>query len=340
MAVQAPLPDLYYQMVKMRRFEEALGDLWVEGRISGELHLGIGEEGIVAGVLAHLESGDGLALDHRPTPALVGAGVDLEAMILEMLGSENGLCRGRGGHMHLFDPERMAASSGIVGAAAPLACGFALANGRLRPGKIAVAFFGESALNQGMTMEAMNLAAVWTLPVLFVVKDNGWAISTRSSKMTGGDVRKRTAGLGVAHSKVDGEDVAAVWKTAGKAIANMRKGGGPHLIHATCMRPRGHFENDALIQMVRDPIGSRGELTGIVRGLAFSDGSSIGSRLAGAGAVTGTAVRMAWHQRGVRDPVDRAAEALDPDQQERVEIAGTYAVDQAVAAALHEATRS
>lgn len=338
MPAQAPLADLYHQMAKMRRFEEALGDLWLAGHISGELHLGIGEEGIIAGVIAHLEAGDGLALDHRPTPALVGAGVDVAAMTLEMLGSEDGLCRGRGGHMHLFDPDKMAASSGIVGASAPLACGFAVANDRLRPGKIAVAFFGESALNQGMTMEAMNLAAVWKLPVLFVVKDNGWAISTRSVKMTGGGIRKRAAGLGVASAKVDGEDVAAVWKTAGKAIAKMRKGGGPFLIHATCRRPRGHFENDALIQMVNDPVGSRGQLTGMMRGLVGAGGSSTGSRLAGVGAVTGTAVSMAWHQRGKgRDPLARAAEQLDTGQQERIVAAATDTVDRAVAAALQEA---
>lgn len=341
MAPQAPLPDLYHQMVKMRRFEEALGGLWGAGLISGEMHLGIGEEGIVAGVLAHLEGGDGLALDHRPTPALVGSGVDLEAMTLEMLGSEAGLCHGRGGHMHLLDPEHMAASSGIVGAAAPLACGFALANLRLRPDRIAVAFFGESALNQGMTMEAMNLAAVWKLPVLFVVKDNGWAISTRSHKMTGGDIHKRAAGLGVSASKVTGEDVAAVWKMAGKVIGKMRKGGGPHLIHATCKRPRGHFENDALIQMVNDPIGSRSEFTGIVRGLADGGGARPVARLAGAGAVAGTALRMAWHQRSdERDPVDMAAGQLDPGQQERLDNSATVEVDRAVANALESAGMS
>jgi pyruvate dehydrogenase E1 component alpha subunit len=338
MAAQAPLPDLYHQMVKMRRFEEALGDLWLAGLISGEMHLGIGEEGIVAGVLDHLGSGDGLALDHRPTPALVGSGVDLEAMILEMLGSEDGLCRGRGGHMHLFDPEHMAASSGIVGAAAPMACGFALANLRLRPGRIAVAFFGESALNQGMAMEAMNLAAAWKLPVLFVVKDNGWAITTRSHKMTGGDILKRATGLGVPASKTAGEDVAAVWKAAGKAIGKIRKGGGPHLIHATCKRPRGHFENDPLIQMVNDPIGFRSEITGIAHSLAAGSGSNPRARLAGAGTVTRTALQMAWHQRsGERDPLEEAAGQLDPDQQERLVHSATNTVDRAVANALERA---
>lgn len=325
-------------MVKMRLFEEALGDLWLAGLISGEMHLGIGEEGIVAGVLAHMEMGDGLALDHRPTPALVGTGVDLEAMALEMLGSDEGLCRGRGGHMHLFDPEHMAASSGIVGAAAPLACGFALANLRLRPGRIAVAFFGESAMNQGMTMEAMNLAAVWKLPVLFVIKDNGWAITTRSRKMTGGNILKRATGLGVPASKAAGEDVAAVWKAAGRAIGKIRKGGGPHLIHATCKRPRGHFENDPLIQMVNDPIGSRSEITGITHGLTDGSGSNPRARLSGAGAVTRTAMQMAWHQRsGERDPLEKAAGQLDPHQQKRLVQSATLAVDTAVANALDRA---
>jgi pyruvate dehydrogenase E1 component alpha subunit len=341
MASQAPLPDLYHQMVKMRRFEEALGNLWLAGLISGEMHLGIGEEGIVAGVLAHIESGDGLALDHRPTPALVGSGVDIETMTLEMLGSEEGLCHGGGGHMHLFEPGHMAASSGIVGAAAPLACGFALANLRLRPERIAVAFFGESALNQGMTMEAMNLAAVWKLPVLFVVKDNGWAITTRSRKMTGGSIHKRAAGLGVPSSKAAGDDAAAVWKIASKAIGKLRRGGGPQLIHATCKRPRGHFENDPLIHMVKDPIGSRSEITGIVRGLTDGGGSGPRARLAGAGAVTKTALRMAWHQRGnERDPLDNAAGRLDPHQRERLFEAATNDVDQAVVNALKRAGMS
>ncbi|NNC40214.1 MAG: thiamine pyrophosphate-dependent dehydrogenase E1 component subunit alpha [Acidimicrobiia bacterium] len=341
MASRAPLSDLYHQMVKMRRFEEALGNLWLAGLISGEMHLGIGEEGIAAGVLAHLESDDGLALDHRPTPALVGSGVDIETMTLEMLGSEDGLCRGRGGHMHLFDPGHMAASSGIVGASAPLACGFALANLRLRPGRIAVAFFGESALNQGMTMEAMNLAAVWKLPVLFVVKDNGWAITTSSRKMTGGSIHKRAAGLGVPSSKVAGDDVAAVWKVAGKAVGRLRRGAGPQLIHATCKRPRGHFENDPLIEMVNDPIGSTSEITGIVRGLADSGGSGPGARLAGAGAVTKTALRMAWHLRGpARDPLERAAGRLDPQQREGLLEDAAGEVDQAVASALKRAGMS
>ena len=178
---------LYELMYKARAFELALAELWSQGLISGEMHLGTGEEAIAAGVAAHLEQGDAVALDHRGTPILTLLGVDLTSMLKEMLGREDGLCRGRGGHMHLFAPERLAASSGIVGSSAPIAAGFALAAKRLRPGRVGVAFFGDGALNQGMLLEALNLAVAWSLPAIFVCKDNGWAITTRSSSVTGAE---------------------------------------------------------------------------------------------------------------------------------------------------------
>ena len=162
---------LYRKMLTCRRFEEAIAVLWHEGRISGEMHLGIGEEGINAGVLDHLGDDDAVALDHRGTAGMVLRGVDLAAIVKECLGAADGLCGGMGGHMHLFSKGHLAASSGIVGAAGPTACGFALAAQHLRPGTVAAAFFGEAAMNQGMLMEAMNLAAAWELPVLFVCRD-------------------------------------------------------------------------------------------------------------------------------------------------------------------------
>src|ERR1039457_6788055 len=116
--------ELYLQMARMRRMEVELGELWQRGLISGELHLGIGEEAVVAGVLAHVHDGDALADDHRAAPPLVARGSSLAAIVAEMLGCEAGLCRGLGGHMHLFDKERLAASSGIVGSARPVGFGF------------------------------------------------------------------------------------------------------------------------------------------------------------------------------------------------------------------------
>lgn len=330
--IRAPMVRLYRHMVRMRFFEEALADLWAAGLISGELHLGVGEEGIVAGLVDHLGEGDALALDHRPTTALVGRGVDLTEMALEMVGSESGLCHGRGGHMHLFAPELLAASSGIVGAAAPLACGFALAGQRMRHGSVAVAFVGEGAINQGMTMEAFNLAVVWRLPVVFVIKDNGWAITTRSSAMTAGSVQKRVRGFGMPVVRVDGSDVAAVWRVAGRAIDSARRG-SPFVVHATCHRPRGHFEGDPLVRMVEHPMGERDQLYDLLRGA--KDGASPASRrLAGLARVTQTVGSMALHRLGRhRDPVRRAARALTDEEAGSIRAAARHEVDRSVDAA-------
>jgi len=150
---------LYRLMLRSRLFEEAVRTLWVRGLISGEMHLGLGEEGIVAGITANMQPEDALALDHRGTPPMVMIGVDLELILRELLGKPTGLCAGKGGHMHLFSPEHRAASSGIVGAAGPTASGFALAAQLLRPGSLAIAYFGEGAINQGM-LEQSNVQPI------------------------------------------------------------------------------------------------------------------------------------------------------------------------------------
>src|SRR5512143_447943 len=172
--------SLYALMKRTRRFEEEVTRLWEAGLISGEMHLGTGEEAIIAGIVSQLRLGDAMALDHRGSAALLMRGVEPVPLLREMLGCADGLCGGQGGHMHLFSKEHLAASSGIVGSAGPAAIGFALAARRLRPGTIAVAFFGEGALHQGMLMESIHLASEWRLPVLFVCKDDGWAITTQA----------------------------------------------------------------------------------------------------------------------------------------------------------------
>jgi pyruvate dehydrogenase E1 component alpha subunit len=143
-----------------------------------------------------------------------------------------------GGHMHLFSKDHLAASSGIVGAAGPTAVGFALAAQYLRPGTIAVAFFGEGAINQGMLMESMNLASVWKLPVLFVCKDDSWSITAESEQMTGGTLNERVHGLGVQVVEVDGLDVSAVYQTAGDVIDKIRSDKGPIFLHANFVLKR------------------------------------------------------------------------------------------------------
>ncbi|MBC7188488.1 MAG: thiamine pyrophosphate-dependent dehydrogenase E1 component subunit alpha [Calditrichaeota bacterium] len=242
----ADLWFLYRQMLRSRRLEEEIKRLWEQGRISGEMHLGIGEEGVAAGVVTHLREGDAMALDHRGTPALVVRGVDLVELLREMLGDPRGLCAGRGGHMHLFSREHLAASTGIVGAGAPLAVGFALAAQLLRPERVAVAFFGDGAMNQGMLLESLNLAVVWRLPVVFVCKHNAWAITTKSDMVTGGDLVQRVQGFGMPAATVDGTDVEAVWEVAGEAITRARRGDGPQFLLATCPRLEGHLLGVAL----------------------------------------------------------------------------------------------
>lgn len=239
--MEPDLWSLYRQMLRSRRFEEFVKDLWERGKISGEMHLGIGEEAIAAGVVDHLHEGDAMALDHRGTPPLVARGVDLVVLLREFLGRGDGLCSGMGGHMHLFSPEHLAASSGIVGSSGPVAAGFALAAQCLRPENLAVAFFGEGAMNQGMLVETLNLAVAWKLPVLFVCKDNEWAITTPSHSVTGGNLIDRAKAFGMPAMEMDGTDVEAVWNAAGQGADRARNGNGPTFLLAHCPRLEGHF---------------------------------------------------------------------------------------------------
>ena len=278
-------PDLwplYTLMLKSRLFEEAIAKLWHDGLISGEMHLGTGEEAIITGIVAQLREGDAMALDHRGTSPLVIRGVDPVLILRELLGYPEGLCRGMGGHMHLFSKEHLTASSGIVGAAGPTAAGFALAAQHLRPSTVAVAFFGEGAMNQGMLMESMNLASVWNLPVLFVCKDDSWSITTESAKMTAGDLNERAHGLGISVVEADGLDVSAMWEAAHDAIERARSGQGSTFLHAQCVHLEGHFLGFQLMRIVRDPLR---EMPGISVPLAQSflkpSGASLRQRMAG-----------------------------------------------------------
>jgi pyruvate dehydrogenase E1 component alpha subunit len=254
--------SLYRQMFASRLFEEAVARLWRHGHISGEMHLGMGEEAIAAGVVGQLQAGDAMALDHRGTPPLLMRSVDPVLLLREFLGRSDGLCGGLGGHMHLFSPSHLAASSGIVGASGPAAAGFALAAQHLRPGAVAVAFFGEGAMNQGMLLEALNLAVVWKLPVLFVCKDDGWAITTRAFVVAGGNLAGRARAFGMRTRGVDGSDVKAVWAAAQEALGRARAGDGPTFLHARCVHLEGHFLGDPLLRVARRPLRQMRQMAG------------------------------------------------------------------------------
>jgi pyruvate dehydrogenase E1 component alpha subunit len=279
-ATKPDFPLLYRQMLRSRMFEEAVRELWRAGRISGEMHLGLGEEAICAGIVLQLRDGDAMALDHRGTPPLLMRGIAPERLLREFMGAPDGLCGGMGGHMHLFAPERLAASSGIVGAAGPAAAGFALAAQQLRPGTVSLAFFGEGAVNQGMLMESFNLAAAWRLPVLFVCKDNNLAITTASDTLTGGRLADRARGFGLPYFKADGADVEAVWRVAAKALRRARRGEGPSFLHFTCAHPEGHFLGDPLIQIARQPGNRLKQMApSLLRAALRGKGAPVGQRV-------------------------------------------------------------
>ncbi len=333
--------SLYALMLKSRLSEEAIAKLWHDGLISGEMHLGTGEEAIIAGVVSQLRKGDAMSLDHRGTAALLMRGVDPVLILRELLGHPDGLCGGMGGHMHLFSKAHLAASSGIVGAAGPTATGFALAAQYSHPGAIAVALFGEGAMNQGMLMESLNLASAWNLPVLFVCKDDGWAITTQSERVTGGDLNERARGLGIPAVNVDGCDVSEVWQASHEAIERARSGQGPTFLHARCVHFEAHFLGYQLLRIVRHPFR---EIPKIAVPLTHSflqpRGAALGERVAGLKKVLAAVLSTFRDPRrdSANDPVRRARKTLlsDPVRLQELEDQIEQEISHVLASALAE----
>jgi pyruvate dehydrogenase E1 component alpha subunit len=247
---------LYETMVLARTYEEAIlreyhadkgpGFDIGKGLIPGEMHLSAGQEPVAAGICAHLTADDAVTATHRPHHLAIAHGVDLRAMTAEIFGREGGLGHGRGGHMHLFDPATHFSCSGIIAEGYPPALGQAFAFQRRGTDRIAVAVTGEGAANQGGFHESLNLAALWSLPVVFVVEDNDWGISVpRSASTAVASNATRAAAYGIPGERVEGNDVERVYDAAGRAVDRARAGDGPSLIEVHTLRLWGHFEGDA-----------------------------------------------------------------------------------------------
>jgi pyruvate dehydrogenase E1 component alpha subunit len=247
---------LYRTMVLARTFEEAMlreyhadkgpGFDIGKGLVPGEMHLAAGQEPVAAGVCAHLTAADAVTATHRPHHFAIAHGMDLRRMAAEIFGRETGLGRGRGGHMHLFDPDTHFSCSGIIAEGYPPALGQAFAFRRRGSDRIAVAVTGEGAANQGGFHESLNLAALWALPVVFVVEDNDWGISVpRSASTCVPSNAMRGAAYGIPAERVEDNDVEGVYDAAGRAVARARAGEGPSLIEVHTLRLWGHFEGDA-----------------------------------------------------------------------------------------------
>ncbi len=238
------LRGLYRVMLRIRAFEEAAEAAQKDGHVPGGIHQSIGQEAIAAGVCANLEQSDLLTSNHRGHGHTLAKGADPTAMMRELFGKAGGTCQGKGGSMHIADFDiGMLGANGIVAGGIPIVTGAGLAAQLEGQGRVAVCFFGDGASNAGPFHEAINIAAAWKLPVLYVCENNLWAVNTPASdSVSVGDVAARAAGYGIPGIVVDGNDVMAVHEVAVQAVERARAGDGPSLIECKTYRWRSHTE--------------------------------------------------------------------------------------------------
>ncbi len=241
--------DMYRKMLTIRYFEFEVKELFANGKIVGALHLSIGQEAVPVGVCAALKKGDYIVSNHRGHGHCIAMGVDVKRMMAELFGKETGVCKGKGGSMHLADfSVGMLGASGIVGANMPLAVGAGLSIKMRKTDQVSVTFFGDGASNQGTFHESLNLAAIWDLPVIFVCENNQYAESTSvSAVMRVKNIADRASAYGIEGVVVDGMDVVAVYEAALDACEKARGGKGPTLLECKTYRYMGHEEGDPWI---------------------------------------------------------------------------------------------
>lgn len=233
-------------MTRIRLFEERVTREYRRGDMPGFVHTYIGAEAVAAGVCAHLGDNDLIASTHRGHGHCIAKGCSIQGMLAELYGRQTGLCKGRGGSMHIADFERgMLGANAIVGGSVALATGGALAEQVKGTGRVSVSFFGDGAANQGVLYESMNLASIWALPVVYVCENNGWAESTPGSYAHSvADLAERASGFDLPGQIVDAADVSEVYGVAGVAIDRARRGDGPSFIEAKTPRISGHYLGD------------------------------------------------------------------------------------------------
>lgn len=236
------LEELHLKMVRIRRFEEKAGKMMEDGKIPGALHLYVGQEAVAAGVMQHLSNQDYITSTHRGHGHLVAKGGEFKPMFAELFGRSTGYCRGKGGSMHISNMALgMLGANGIVGGGPPIAMGAAFSIKYRELDKVAVAFFGDGASNEGSFHEAANMAALYRLPCIFVCENNGYGEYTpQANHQAIVDVADRAAGYGMPGVVVDGMDVMAVYEAATPAIARARRGEGPTLLECKTYRYYDH----------------------------------------------------------------------------------------------------
>ncbi|HEX9788754.1 MAG TPA: thiamine pyrophosphate-dependent dehydrogenase E1 component subunit alpha [Candidatus Binatia bacterium] len=250
LAKRAPIQDerwlhLYRQMLKIRLFEEEVNQLYLSAKMPGLAHLYIGEEAVAVGVCEALRRDDYITSTHRGHGHCIAKGAAVDRMFAELLGKEAGYCRGKGGSMHIADQETgNLGANAIVGGSAGMATGAALSAKMRGSDQVTVCFFGDGALGQGLLYEAMNMASLWTLPVIYVCENNQYNEYTHYRETTAGEVTARAQAFGLHTESIDGQDVKAVHSTALKLADRARRGEGPAFLHCQTYRFHGHHVGD------------------------------------------------------------------------------------------------
>ena len=239
------LKKLYRDMLLIRRFEEKAGQLYGMGLIGGFCHLYIGQEAVVTGIASVQEKQDTVVTAYRDHAHMLACDMDPKGIMAELTGREGGYSRGKGGSMHMFSKEKgFFGGHGIVGASTAIGTGLGFSHKYKEDGGVAIAYMGDGASNQGQVAECYNMAALWDLPVLFVIENNQYGMGTAVSRSSAGQLYKRGEGYGIPGEQVDGMDVFAVQAAARQALDYVRSGGGPYILEVMTYRYRGHSMSD------------------------------------------------------------------------------------------------
>ena len=261
------LPDAYRQMFVIRKFEEAIRDLYQQGKIRGSFHPCVGQEATAVGGCWALRKEDYLTCTYRGHGHAIAKGISVRAAMAEMLGKATGCSKGKGGSMHFTDPSvGLLGAIAIVAAGLPLATGAALAAQIQKKDRVALTFFGEGAVNQGVFFETLNLAVIWKLPVIFVCENNHYSEMTPSHETTSNvETSKRGGSFGMPAMVVDGNDVEAMYAAVEEAAERARSGGGPTYIEAMTYRLWGHMMGDPEVYRTKEEVAKAREVEPIVR---------------------------------------------------------------------------
>ncbi|MEZ5830000.1 MAG: pyruvate dehydrogenase (acetyl-transferring) E1 component subunit alpha [Dongiaceae bacterium] len=236
----------YRDMLLIRRFEEKAGQLYGMGLIGGFCHLYIGQEAVVVGMQAAAEEGDTVITSYRDHGHMLACGMDAKGVMAELTGRRGGYSKGKGGSMHMFSREKgFYGGHGIVGGQVPLGTGLGFAHRYREDGKVTMCYLGDGAINQGQVYESFNMAALWKLPVVYVIENNKYAMGTSVQRSSAGtELYKRGTAYGIQGERVDGMDVMSVRKAGAAALAFAREGKGPFILEMMTYRYRGHSMSD------------------------------------------------------------------------------------------------